>query len=360
MSQERVRFAQFNIWELSRSKLDEVDEIGQGTNPQLLKAAEILQRIRPDVLLINEIDFDEAGLNLRLFESRYLAVSQAGLSPLQFPHVYFEAVNTGVPSGYDLDRDGNSDGPGDCWGYGRYPGQYGMGLLSVHPIQARAARTFRLLRWADMPGNLMPDGHAGKPGWYEPEVARVLRLSSKSHWDVPLMIGDHVVHVLSAHPTPPVFDGPEDRNGRRNFDEIRLLADYIAGGDRASYIVDDSGQPGPLPPSALFVIMGDMNADIEESESPHGQPAIAQLLSLDRVQDARPASAGALATLGGGHAGLATTSFGRIDYVLPSKGLEIEQAGLFWPGPNDPQRQLCAPPEPASDHRPVWVDIRLP
>ncbi len=55
----------------------------------------------------------------------------------------------------------------------------------------------------------------------------MLRLSSKSHWDIPLQIGGAIVHVLTAHPTPPVFDGPEDRNGCRNHDEIRLWSDYI-------------------------------------------------------------------------------------------------------------------------------------
>ena len=34
-------------------------------------------------------------------------------------------------------------------------------------------------------------------------------------------------HLLASHPTPPVFDGDEDRNGKRNHDEVRLIADYI-------------------------------------------------------------------------------------------------------------------------------------
>ena len=38
----------------------------------------------------------------------------------------------------------------------------------------------------------------------------VFRLSSKSHWDVPLRVGGEVVHFLVSHPTPPVFDGPDD------------------------------------------------------------------------------------------------------------------------------------------------------
>lgn len=64
---------------------------------------------------------------------------------------------------------------------------------------------------------------------------QVLRLSSKSHWDVPIDIplGDGVtqrVHMLLHHPTPPAFDGQEGRNLRRNHDEIRLFADYVGCG----------------------------------------------------------------------------------------------------------------------------------
>ena len=55
----------------------------------------------------------------------------------------------------------------------------------------------------------------------------MFRLSSKSHWDVPIRIGRETVHFLVSHPTPPVFDGPEDRNGTRNHDEIRFWADYV-------------------------------------------------------------------------------------------------------------------------------------
>ena len=49
------------------------------------------------------------------------------------------------------------------------------------------------------------------------------------------------VHFLVSHPTPPVFDGPEDRNGTRNFDEIRFWADYVIP-SRSGYIYDDNGQ----------------------------------------------------------------------------------------------------------------------
>ena len=228
---QTARVATFNIRKLCTTKLEQVEADGRGANLQLRKAAEIIQRVRPDVLLINEIDFDaERRRNAAAFADRYLKVSQNEQQPIDYPFVFFAPVNTGVPTGFDLDNDGDPNGPADAFGYGHYPGQYGMVLYSRYPIDAQAARTLQMFRWQAMPDNLMPDGRDDKPAWYTPEEAAILRLSSKSHWDVPVRIGQAVRHVLASHPTPPAFDGPEDRNGRRAFDEIRLWSDYIAGG----------------------------------------------------------------------------------------------------------------------------------
>ncbi|MCK4660476.1 MAG: endonuclease/exonuclease/phosphatase family protein [Phycisphaerae bacterium] len=362
-SSVRVRFATFNVWELDSAKLARVRDDGKGAHLQLCKAAEIAQRVQPDVLLINEIDFDpQHRKNAGLFLERYLKVSQNRQPPLDYPYIFFETVNTGLPTGLDLNNDGKTIGPEDAFGYGRYEGQYGMALYSRFPIDREHVRTFQKLKWKDMPSNLMPDGTGGKPKWYAPLEAAVFRLSSKSHWDVPLQLdvpghGDKpvVIHILACHPTPPAFDGPEDRNGRRNFDEIRLMADYVAGGERAGYLVDDQGVRGGLPSDAQFVIMGDLNADRNKDEEPYGQAAIDQLLRSPRITDPKPCRSG-----GDGLANwakLKTAGFGRIDYVLPSVGLKVASAGIFWPAPSDPLHRLIDEPHPSSDHRLVYVDI---
>ena len=91
-------------------------------------------------------------------------------------------------------------------------------LVSRYPISTAQVRTFQQFLWADMPGALLPDDPAtvGVDDWFSPAELAVVRLSSKSHWDVPVQVGGRLVHILCAHPTPPVFDGPEDRNGTRN------------------------------------------------------------------------------------------------------------------------------------------------
>jgi hypothetical protein len=129
-----------------------------------------------------------------------------------------------------------------------------------------------------MPCAYLPfDAESGEP-WFTDEELGAVRLSSKSHWDVPIEIDHEVVHFLAAHPTPPVFDGPENRNGKRNFDEIRFWADYISENKKdSSYIYDDHGSYGGIAggakgkvkgeSSAKFVIAGDYNADPFDGDS---------------------------------------------------------------------------------------------
>ncbi|MEM1177975.1 MAG: endonuclease/exonuclease/phosphatase family protein [Acidobacteriota bacterium] len=365
-----VRIAQFNVWELGTAKIDHVDDAGGGHHPQLLAAAAVIRRIRPDVLLLNEIDYDADRDVARAFIDGYLKTDGES-PPIDYPHVFTAPVNTGVPSGYDLDNNGALGDPDDAWGFGRYPGQYGMALLSRWPLDDDAVRSFRALRWITMPGHRIPDGRDGRPAWYSAEEAALLRLSSKSFWDVPLEIPRHSapplrLHILASHPTPPVFDGDEDRNGRRNFDEIRLVADYLSGGESASWMVDDLGRRGGFAAGASAVVMGDLNADPVRGEALGEERAIDQLLDHPRLQDPEPRSAGDLGVdpRRGAYPGdsrTRTSGFGRIDYVLPTKDLRVRDAGVFVPVDGDPLFDAVrgGRDRRASDHFLVWVDLDL-
>jgi Endonuclease/Exonuclease/phosphatase family len=369
-----IRFATFNIQELSLQKLKPVNSDRNGAHPQVTNCAEILQTVRPDIVLINEIDapstsedgdiVNPAGNAAQLFRDKFLMVSQRTNRPLDFPYVYIAPSNTGVPTGHDLDNDGKTDGPADSYGFGRYPGEYGMALLSRFPIQMDGIRTFRKLLWKNMPGNLMPDGTQGKPAFYNADECNLFRLSSKSHWDVPLLINETVVHVLCSHPTPPVFDGPEDSNGRRNFDEIRFWSDYLTGGESAMWICDDAGKSGGLKPGSHFVVLGDLNAEPVRGDAVYGQRAINLLIHHRLVFDPEPRSRGAEEQPNkfslNGYLPLKTSDFGRLDYVLPSKSLRTVGSGVFWPSSKSPLYFLVDTPQSSSDHRLVWLDVEIP
>lgn len=357
----RVRIASFNTALSSDGPRVLIQRLSTGEDPKAQAIAAILQRVRPDIVLLNEFDYDAQGVAVGLFRARYLARSQRGDPPLDYAHHYAAPVNTGEPSGLDLNGDGQSDGPEDAYGFGRFPGQYGMVLLSRFPIDAQAVRSFQLLRWASMPGALVPRWPDGRD-YYPPAIWAQLRLSSKSHWDLPIAIGGRRLHVLAAHPTPPSFDGPEDRNGRRNHDEIRLWADYLDPA-RANWIVDDRGRSGGLPVDQPFVILGDLNADPRRGNSVDG--AIQQLLEHPRVDaDRVPQSHGAIAAaahaLDPAEHAADTADFGepvpgnlRVDYALPARGLTIIDSGVYWPAEGEEGAGWVR----ASDHRLVWVDL---
>jgi hypothetical protein len=398
---DEVRFATFN---LSLNRANSGDLVNHLSHPevddvfrrQARNNAEVIQRNRPDVLLINEFDF--APDAVEFFRKNFLEVSQNGARPIRYPYAFIAPSNTGVASGFDLNNAspmGHPAGvpvttpgaPGygdDAFGFGAFPGQFGMLVLSRYPILQQKVRTFQFFRWEDMPGARLPDdpGTPAAADWYSPAELDVFRLSSKSHWDVPIRIGGKTVHFLVSHPTPPVFDGPEDRNGTRNHDEIRFWADYVAGGSRAAYIYDDGGRRGGLQAGERFVIAGDQNSDPLDGDSIPG--SIQQLLDHPLVNTSKtPSSAGAVeaAQLQGGAntthrsdprfdtADFADSAPGnlRADYVLPSKNQKIDDSAVFWPLQRDPFFRLTGVFNfaqwgpvggfPTSDHRLVWVDV---
>ena len=259
-------------------------------------------------------------------------------------------------------------------------------LLSQFPLAEQPARTFQNFLWKDMPGALLPDNRSTQEAgdWYSAEELDVFRLSSKSHWDVSIDIGGEIVHVLAAHPTPPVFDGAEDRNGKRNHDEIRFWADYVDPA-KSQYIIDDEGTRGGLAVDEKFVILGDYNADPWDGDSTSA--AARQLLDSPFINTSivpdspgGPEAASRQARVNDAHTGnpaFDTAHFGdvgstpgnlRVDYVLPSTNVGTLYAGVFWPTSGDPLFELVGdfnpnlpgPRFPSSDHRLVYVDVLVP
>ncbi|MFS8432837.1 endonuclease/exonuclease/phosphatase family protein [Xanthomonas campestris pv. raphani] len=346
----------------------------QGDSAHARKIAAVLQRVRPDLVLLNEFDFDPAHRAADLFQQRYLQVAQpGGGDALSYPYRYLAPVNTGVPSGLDLDSNGTVGGDGrsrgnDAWGYGLHPGQYGMLVLSRYPIDAQAVRSFQLLKWSALPGALRPVDPTTRRPFYNDAIWAQLRLSSKSHWDVPVRTPLGVVHALVSHPTPPVFDGAEKRNAARNHDELQLWRAYLDNAaDTTRWLCDDQGRCGGLERDAHFVILGDLNNDPIDGAGRH--EAIRALINHPRVlQYPTPVSAGGpektaeYAAQGIAHTGdphQVTGDFGpkagtmRLDYVLPSGQFTLAGSGIFWPASSSPDAAIAD----GSDHHAVWVDV---
>ncbi len=336
--------------------------LAEGKHQQIKNIAAIVQQTQPDILLLNEFDYiEDPKAGVQLFIRNFLNKAQnADGKTIDYPYFYYSTVNTGQPSGFDLDNDGHVTNKGsDAWGFGQYPGQYGMMLLSKYPINTGKVRTFQHFKWKDMPGALQTTKADGSP-WYSAQAWQLLPLSSKAHWDVPVLVNKKPVHVLISHPTPPVFDGEEDRNGKRNHDEVRFWSDYLSP-DKATYIYDDKGQKGGLAEDKAFVIVGDLNSSPVEGNA--YKEGIGNLLMHPRVDSSfTPQSAGGKAhSPDSPYAATHTAGWRmRADYVLPSKsGFKVLSSGVFWPAKGQPFYELIADRAASSDHRLVWVKLKL-
>lgn len=290
-----------------------VRDLMRGEDPQIEAVIHRITTLKPDILAMQSVDYDYDSIAASILKD---ALAKAGHA---MPHHYLAAPNTGVPTGFDLDRNNRFGEARDAQGYGTFRGQGGLLLLSRFPILSNQSVNHTSRLWAYAPDAVLP------AGYFTTEETEVIRLHSVAAWDVPIQMPSGILHILMSKAGPPVFDGPEDRNGLRNANEITFWSEYIKHID------------------APFVIMAGLNNDPDEGEGL--KPAINALLRSPQITDPKPRSSAF---------GMATVNwdFGklRVDYILPSRRLEVKASGVDW---------LAAETDAAygSRHRPIWVDI---
>lgn len=311
-------------------------DILRGEDAQIAGLTEVLTELRPDVLVLTDMDHDAGGVTLTALADH---LTGAGLP---YTHQYARRPNAGLATGLDMDGDGRTGTPRDAQGYGRFMGDGGLAILSALPIDAAGAADFSALLWRDLPGATLPEMTLA------PEVWDSQRLSSTAHWTVPIRAGDIALTLAVWSATPPVFDGPEDRNGLRARDELRLWTRWMDGALSSA-------------PTGPFVILGNANLDPADGEG--DSAAMAAFLTDTRIIDPRPASAGGAAAANPDHQGdpaLDTADWRddgpgnlRVVYALPSADLRVLDAGVHWPA------DVQSGPDMGPHHL-VWVDIALP
>lgn len=361
---KEAKFATYNV-AMYRDRPGQLKrDLSSGRDTQIQNVAAVIQRVRPDVLVLCEFDYDPTQKLLGLFEENYLAKGQHGEQAIRYPFRMAFPSNTGVLSPADFDGDGAIKLPNDAYGFGRYEGQYAFAIFSKYPIDDKNLLSYQNQLWADIPEAKMPVKENGEP-YYDKKSREVFRVSSKNHVVIPIsMPQGKKIHALIAHPTPPVFDGPEDKNGLRNYDEIRLLKDII---NDAPYLKTDQGKRGGLHKDAAFVVLGDLNADPIDGDS--APRAISQLLDDPKINQL-VANGNLIPKSKGGKIynrrkgdkadpAFDTAFFGsRIDYVLPSKNLTAKDSGVFWPAQDEDLYDIVKNKK-ASDHLLVWVTVEL-
>jgi len=340
---ETIRIATYNT-DLSRKGPGLLlRDILKGGDAQTAAIQQVITTVDPDILVLQGIDYD---LGLEALTALRDVLANGGP---EYPYMFALRPNSGMATGLDMDGDGRRGGARDKQGYGPVAGEGGMAILSRFAIDASAARDFSALLWKDFPSALLPEVE-GKP-FPSAQAQAVQRLSSVGHWVVPVQLpGGGRLDLLTFHATPPVFDGPEDRNGRRNHDEISFWTHYL------------DGDFGPAP-ARNFVIIGDANLDPIDGEG--RKRAILDLLGDARLQDPAPKRPGKVENTGGhkGDPKLDTVDWPlpdpgpmRVDYVLPSANLTVVGSGVYWPVEGSPGSVAV---KAASRHRMVWVDLEI-
>lgn len=283
---------------------------------QIEAAIRVIAATDADVLLLTGFDWDHDGLAITAFAAR---LADAGAP---YAHIHASQPNSGLRTGLDMDGDGRLGRGEDAQGYGGFTGVRGMAVLSRRPL---AVRDLTATLWRELPGHIMPET--------APEVAAIQRLPSVAHWDVSVQAGSGALHLLTLSATPPLFDGPEDRNGRRNHDELALWLTEA--------------------PADRWVLMGKINIDPEIGEG--RREALRAMLAL--TTDPAPRSpAGQMFTADWGPDRDGNPRKQRVDYILPSRDLRVIDAGIVWPDTGDLARDAAV----ASRHRLVWMDIDVP
>lgn len=309
-------------------------DIVRGEDPQVDAVVAVFVEVNPDIAVLQGIDYDLDGKALAALQD---ALLEAGVA---YPYRFSARPNTGIPTGLDMDGDGRRAEPRDAQSYGRFSGQGGMAVLSRYPILTDAVQDFTALLWRDFPGALLP--HVDGAPFPSSEAQAIQRLPTTAHWVVPVDVPDlGRVDLLTFHASPPVFDGPEDRNGKRNHDEIVFWQQYLNG---------DFGTA----PTEQFILLGDFNHDPNAGEGL--KDAIQGVLSDPRLQDFEPRSPGSLAITDDP---FDTADWDdpvpgnmRVDYILPSADWRILDGAVHWP-----EGSAGETAETASRHRLVWVDL---
>ncbi|WP_227285822.1 endonuclease/exonuclease/phosphatase family protein [Boseongicola sp. H5] len=334
LAAETLRLATFHT-SLSRDGpgLLLADLLDEDPDTQIRATLDVLIAADADVLLLQDVDYDAAGHALTAFAN---LLEDRGLS---YPYRVMLRPNTGQPTGLDMDGNARLGEARDAQGYGRFNGQGGMALLSRQPVDAGAVRDFSGLLWANLPGNAAADVLTA-------EALAIQRLASVAMWDVPVALDSGArFHILALHATPPVFDGPEDRNGLRNADELRFWQLYLEGWS-------PDGQPFE---AGAFALMGTLNVDPGRGEGRQGP--LRALLEHAALQNPAPVNM----------AGRSETADWddpvpgdlRVDYILPAANLRVIASGVIWPGEEPEDGLTASTVAAASDHRLVWVDLDL-
>ena len=306
----------------------------RGGDAQIDAVVRVLGHIDADILVLGGIDHDHAGLAIGALADRLGG----------YPYVFHRPPNRGLATGADLNRDGRLGGPDDALGFGPFRGSEGLAVLSRLPLAAEDVDDRTVLPWIELADHIAPDG-----------TTALERVSTTAHWRLPVdWPGGGRTDLVIWHATPPVFDGREDRNGRRNHDEARLAHDMVGAATNPVIVaafanldpVDGAGRPG-----ALLALLTDGKLWDRPPTSAGGAAASKADGGANLRQRGDPAQDTVDWPDGPNRPGNL-----RVDLLVPDRAFEVSASGVFWPEEPD---LFGRDVRKASRHRVVWMDLVL-
>ena len=278
-----------------------------GLQMRALKDLIMSKGISPDVVNLQEIQYDlENGeVPLQRREGQNLANLLALTWPdlardLQTSSIFVQA-NTGKlahkddAGRYCLNKEPSNDEVNefaDQQNFGLFPGQYSSFIASSFgPAPGEKPLMLRSLKWREFNQNIdLTQFSVGNGKRLNPDV----QLFDKVLYSLPVQLEGRLVYLVSLH-TVPYFHFGNDHtpNYARNFDQLRFLSWYLHS-DAQGLNVDEQGlwerhQIKPLPKNTPYVVIGDLNVDIndepewDQAKAYHSAKVLEKIIEMSKL-----------------------------------------------------------------------------
>lgn len=369
-----IKVVHYNIKELDSTKIQNAS-----TSTQLIAAKSILKKLTPDILSLNEIQFDMPAVPNQQYQSRGQNLHFLNsFFETNMNHYSFFPANTGMNSrpnsqGEYILRPTQEERElyADKVNFGMFPAQYSMGGLFQYQVVRET--NISNLKWKDFNPNINLSKFTQSNGAPLPED---MSLFDKNFVDTVININGKEVHIILLHTVPSFhFGNMKSPNYERNRDQLKFLQWYLKGSG-------EIGNIRPLPRNATFIAMGDWNVDPDSENL--GAQVINELKSEFKMwMNERVITYRGSSFIPGGWTA-------QLDYILLSNDISILDSGVYGPEANLTELGCNQRPtinsqelrlieyrqggktcfasvskdyyelKTASDHLPLWVNITLP
>ncbi len=321
----QITIFHWNIKELTTEKLND------SNNPQLKAVKEVLSSYDFDILSINEIQYDLPGVpsleSKSKGENLTKLAKKIGLNPAEWSQI-FSPANTGSfakrkkNNTYFVEESPLAREHADPVNYGLFPGQYSTAGLIKGDL--RYKKTINNLKWIDFNSKAKPSQFRMANGRSLPND---MVLFDKNFNHAVATINEKDIHLIFFHAVPSYgFGNKFTPNFKRNADQLKFLEWYITGSTDFEVTLDRAQWPA-ITKDSYVIVVGDLNADINQQDSP-GAAVIKRLSKTLKpwMQNYEFTNEGS----GFSPKPLRLT----LDYILSSKNISVVDAGVISPESN--------------------------